>query len=237
MSNIFLYSVDKQGLKNKGETDWVKINPAIKATGTLKVARLQYSGNWNPEPGGWRRLGALMHNDKKMDLTVDTVELGKGKLKDYKVAHLTGTTKFRFEDAARAEIKAFVEAGGTLIVDAAGGSGEFASSVEGELRTLFPAQSAELNSPLPSDNAIYNLADSKITDFGYRNYARTRLAGNMTTGRLRGMKINGRLAVLYSPEDITAGLVGEPVDGVLGYDPQTATHLMENILLYSNGSH
>jgi hypothetical protein len=237
MANIFLYSVDKQGLQYKGKTHLVSANPKITATRTIKIARLQYSGNWNPEPAGWRRLGAVMHNDKKTDLAVDSVELGQGKLKDYKVAHMTGTTKFRLDDAARAEIKAFVEAGGTLIIDAAGGSGEFASSAEGELRAIFPAQAAELNSPLPDDNAIYTLAGSKIAEFGYRTYARSHLAGSMKAGRLRGMKINGRLAVFFSPEDISAGLIGKQVDGIIGYDPETATHLMENILLYSNGSH
>ena len=42
-----------------------------------------------------------------------------------KFAHLTGTTSFKLDDAARNEIKQFVEAGGTLVIDAAGGSGKF----------------------------------------------------------------------------------------------------------------
>jgi hypothetical protein len=234
MANIFLYSVDKLGLQVKGRTHLVKPDPAINTTSTIKIARLQYSGNWNPEPAGWRRMKGVMHNDKKVDLVVDDVEVGKGKLKDYKIAHMTGTTKFRLDDASRAEIKAFVEAGGTLIVDAAGGSGEFASSAEGELRTMFPAQSAGLDEPLPADNAIYNVAGSKLTEFGYRTYARSHLAGGMKIGRLRGITIGNRIAVIFSPEDITAGLVGEQVDGIVGYDPATATQLMENILLYSN---
>lgn len=39
------------------------------------------------------------------------------------------------------------------------------------------------------------------------------------------------MAVFYSREDLSAGMVGEPVDGVLGYNPETATEIMRNIVL------
>ena len=44
------------------------------------------------------------------------------------------------------------------------------------------------------------------------------------------MSVNGKLAVIYSPEDLSGGLVGQPVDGINGYDPATATLLMTRIL-------
>jgi hypothetical protein len=37
--------------------------------------------------------------------------------------------------------------------------------------------------------------------------------------------------VYFSREDLSAGLVGEPVDGIVGYDPNTATHLMAAMLM------
>ena len=45
--------------------------------------------------------------------------------------------------------------------------------------------------------------------------------------------MEGRIGVFYSAEDISAGLVGEPVDGILGYDPDSATSLMEHMILYA----
>ena len=41
------------------------------------------------------------------------------------------------------------------------------------------------------------------------------------------------MAVFFSPEDLTAGLVGQPTDGILGYDPATATDIMRNIVVYA----
>jgi hypothetical protein len=69
-ANIFLYAVDKQNMFFKGDTYIVEPNPAVRALKTIDVARLSYDGNWNPEPGGWWRLSAFMHNSDSLDVTV-----------------------------------------------------------------------------------------------------------------------------------------------------------------------
>ncbi len=51
--------------------------------------------------------------------------------------------------------------------------------------------------------------------------------------RIRGIKMGDRVGVFYSAEDISGGLVGEPVDGIIGYDPDSATTLMEHMILYA----
>ena len=38
--------------------------------------------------------------------------------------------------------------------------------------------------------------------------------------------------MILSNEDLSVGLNGSPVGGILGYSPQDATKLMESILLY-----
>ena len=50
--------------------------------------------------------------------------------------------------------------------------------------------------------------------------------------RIRAMKTHGALhtAVFFSREDLTAGLVGQKVDGIIGYQPDVATQLMGNII-------
>ena len=53
----------------------------------------------------------------------------------------------------------------------------------------------------------------------------------MQPSRNCAIQINGRIAIFYSREDL-AGLVGEPVDGVTGYTPASATELMTDIILY-----
>ena len=41
-----------------------------------------------------------------------------------------------------------------------------------------------------------------------------------------------RIGVLYSREDISGGMVGEPMDGILGYEPAAATKIMQEFVLY-----
>src|SRR5262249_1137744 len=68
----------------------------------------------------------------------------------------------------------------------------------------------------------------------YRTYARAAL-GSLKAPRLRGIKQGDRLVCIYSTEDLSVGLVGQPVDGIIGYDPATATALMRKILLLASG--
>jgi hypothetical protein len=231
-TNIYLYAVDKNTLKSKfkGQSYIVKRNDSAPTKKNIKLARLEYGGNWNPEPGGWRRLANIMHNSRGTDLNIETVKLGEGKLtNDYQIAHLTGTVKFKLTPAQSAELKAFVAGGGTLVIDAAGGSADFKDAVEQVIKADFGVAA-----PLSVDSPVYSAAGEKLNKASYRNYTQKLLVGSTTAPRLRGVQVNNRLAVLYSPEDLSVGMVGMTLDGIYGYDPEYATKLMESIVTYAS---
>ena len=48
------------------------------------------------------------------------------------------------------------------------------------------------------------------------------LIGPTHAPRLRGVQIKDRWGILLSPEDLSTTLVGQPVDGVYGYQPEPA---------------
>ena len=298
LDDSILYAVDKTGLSTRGSRRLVKLDASIAPTRSVKLSRLQYAGNWDPEPEGWRRLSVVLHNTQKTALEIETVKLGEGRLsrlpvevgtppprptlaeirqtaskritpeefqatagdpvkiealvdtkvKDVqaefdaaeakrlattatcKLAHLTGTGQIKLTDAEQLDLKKFVEAGGTVIIDAAGGSTEFAASVEQMLTDTFGADAAQIQNPLPPDAPMYRLPGRAVDRVQYRNFARTRIS-HLTMPQLRGIQINGRTAIIYSREDLSAGLVGEPVDGITGYTPASATELMTDIIL------
>ena len=212
-ANLFLYAADKSQLRYKGDT-YVIMPNQTPANRTIRVARLQYGGNWDPEPGGWRRLAAMLHNDKQTDLDVKPVKLGEEPIdKSFAIAHLTGTTKAKFSEKMLDAIKKYVEDGGTLVVDAAGGSGDFAVTAEAELKKIFPDGKLDT---LAVTHSLFHHYDIKEVE--YRDFTR-RTLGNIKLPRLRGMEIGGRLAVIFSAEDLSAGLVGNYVDGIVGYNP------------------
>src|SRR5208282_1385309 len=115
------------------------------------------------------------------DLDVQPVQLGEDQLDNsYSVAHLTGPFKFSLPEAARAQIKKYVEGGGTLIVDACGGNAEFAESAQKELEAIFPDNKlselpAELGSPVYA-------AGPNLARVEYRSLAR-KVVGSLRTPR------------------------------------------------------
>jgi hypothetical protein len=234
-ADIFLYCVDKQDLDARPDSYIVSPIPAIKPKRSLVVARLKYHGNWDPEPGGWRRLAAIMHNHDDLELTTQTVEFGKQPLDGFAVADLTGTDPASFGDAQCRALRNFVQNGGLLIIDNAGGTGNsagggFATSIEAQLSQIFGTDHAnELRDILPASDPFFSAPPALLTA-GYRQYAR-QTVGRTTQPRLRGLHINNRLAVIFSPEDLSTALVGEPVDGIIGYDPPTATLIMRKLIL------
>ncbi len=237
--DLVLYSVDKQARQFKGDTYLVKKDEAIQADKKIKLARLRYAGNWNPEPGGWRRLGNYLHNTRKIDLAIETVLLGEGKLSDpkngFQMAHLTGTVAWKMPEPVKEEIQAFLKNGGTLIVDSAGGSTEFDGSMEANLAALVPESVAKMKVPLAPDHLVFKAFTGQPTVIGWRRWAH-KVLGSLRTARLRAIPVGERLGIFYSAEDLSVGLVGQPVDGIAGYDPKTASELMADMILFSTGN-
>jgi hypothetical protein len=229
-ADILLYAVDRQGLRYRGDRYYLPDNPALKATQTIDIARIQYPGYWDPEPGGWRRMNNVLKKREHVAIDTKTVELGKNALGGTKIATLTGTGEYKFTDAQAAELKKFVDGGGTLIVDAAGGNSPFATSVETLLSKMYPDHKLQM---LPPDHPLYTAGGGEADAIRYRTFAIHNGVGRTTSPRLQGITIDGRLAVIYSREDLSVGLVGQAVDGIVGYTPETATDLMTRILNYT----
>jgi hypothetical protein len=229
-ADIIEYAADKTSLRQK-RRDWVvTADPRVRTNRSLRMARIEYDGNWDPEPGAWRRMAAINHNVDKVDLQIDVVKLGEGKLDPGvdKLATLTGTAAVRFTALQWNEIKSYAEAGGTILIDAAGGSGGFADAVDSGLHAAFGTAANSLAESIPRHDPIYppGLGDAPM----YRPFARD-VVSTLTSPRLRAIKINGRTAVIFSREDLTNGLVGSDVDGVTGYTPEIATRIVGSIVL------
>ena len=223
-ANLVLYAVDRQNLRFRGERFYVPDDPKLATKYDVTVARLKYAGNWDPEPGGWRRFNNVMRQSQATAVSIRTVELGKGDLAGIKIAHLTGTDDMKLAEQQREALRKFVEQGGTLVIDAAGGSSRFAASAEQELAQLFPADKPVV---IADDHAICDALAYGTPMF--RAFAR-KVVGRNNKPLLQGITIKGRLAVIYSREDLSAGLVGQAVDGIVGYEPVAASVLMAGIV-------
>jgi hypothetical protein len=238
MNMLFYANGERWNFPRRGMSHW----PVAKAAaGTAKIQRVKFDGNWNPEPMAWPRFGILMGNayqvrvDALPGVTADKLDVAASK-----VATLTGTGKLVLSEAEKAGLKAYVQAGGTLIVDAGGpliadgtgGSKEFADTAAKLLEEVFGA-APEL---LPDDSPVYLLGGKPLEKVQYSRATRERYGPELVKGRrLMGIKDGERIAVFFSPLDITSGLLGCGIADCVGYEPDTSFNLMRNMVAYGLG--
>ena len=87
---------------------------------------------------------------------------------------------------------------------------------------------------LPADHAIYGTGDAKLKSVTYRLFFNGQREPN-TGPRLRGITTGGRLRVVYSQEDLTAGWAGLLHDGIQGYTVDSARTVGRAVLMYVAG--
>jgi len=238
-ANILLYVTDMSLCGNYGcvyygilprpyTSPWLAAPPRKPAT-TIQLARLKYDGNWDPEPLAWVRFGRLLTADRGIGVDARATEIEKLPACGARVAHLTGTTAIALSARQQAAIKKFIEGGGTLLIDAAGGSPKFRASAEKMLGTIFGPSALKGLTP---GAAVYYLPGMKIEEFNYNRAAR-KAGWRRKTPNLRGIKIGGRISVVLSDMDLTTALLGMSAYNRPGYKPKSAYNIVRNVLLHA----
>ncbi len=224
-------------LRHRGVSHWPK-DRGGQTNKTIRIARVKYTGNWNPEPMADRALTLKMKNRAGVKL-----EIGEGiaitdlPSSGVKLAMMTGTDAVTFSEAEKSALKAFAEGGGTVLIDVAGGNGRlggikpFARSIQDALKDMFPGRR---NKPaqLAFSSPLYNVEGSTIKTVNFRQH--TRLLMTEKYPQLYRVMAGGRPAILFSKMDLTAGLVGYPSLAVDGYTPDSAFKIVRNVILYAN---
>jgi hypothetical protein len=230
---LYFYASGMGSLRSKLQPLAVDDGGAAAVGRSLGVARLDYAGNADPEPGEWARMAKLARADFKTEIKLQTVKFADLDAKKYPLAHLTGTTTVTFRDDDVKALKAYLDAGGLLFADAAGGSAEFAASCKELMKKVYPEAAF---SSLPPDHPIYmgTMPDGvKIETVDFRKYGNIRLQRRVIAPALEALEVNGRLRVVFSRWDICSGFLGTNTWGITGYSPQSAEALGRNILLYA----
>jgi len=229
MANVYLLGTDKGILLPRGETYWAHERP-FRPRRTITVTPVRYEGNWNPEPLALRRLSIEMANRHQIKLEVaEPVDVAELDTAAHPVAIMTGTEAFTLNEAQVAALRGYFRRGGTLILDAAGGSRAFAESAREQILAL-PDDAAE--GPLAADHPVYHRPND-VPRANYRREFALALGPGRHEPRLRAVRSGRRIAIFYSREDITGGLVGYQLSGLRGYTPQTARALMTNIICHA----
>ncbi|MBN1555912.1 MAG: DUF4159 domain-containing protein [Phycisphaerae bacterium] len=226
LANLYLYLTEKGAKSPRDPAGWPE-PAAAKPARTIHLARVRHGGNCNPEPAAPERLAAaLTRHGVKLKVS-DPMPLGRIEAEQYPVAHMTGTADFTLSPDQIQALRAYLAAGGTLLADAAGGSKAFTKAFRREV--LAPLGETKL---IPLQSKLFTDAPTPMDRFRYRKATAAAMSEEQKSApRLEAIYQNGRPVVIFSPDDITAGIVGYPLWGIKGLHPTTARALMTSLLL------
>jgi hypothetical protein len=228
--NIVRYATGQERPRDRLDSLAV-VAPAEQPEATAVMVRLRYNGNWDPEPGAWPRLGAMLALDAGTALELPTVEAADLKGSSARLAHMTGTAEFTLDAAQKAALGEFLRNGGTLVADAAGGSQAFAKSFKTLAESLSGMHVPEM---LRADDPLFAASLPGMVKIGAVAFRKGTPADRkliQDRPEIIAWNIGGRPAILFSQLDVTTGLLGTETWGIAGYRPEAAQRIARNIVL------
>ena len=239
-SNLFAYATSRGLLKNRLEPPFPQ-RESRSSSGSIKVGRVRYDGNWLPEPAVWQIQGNYVFNRTGIDIettpaegeeVLDLDEIGSC---DLKLVHLSGTDPVTLTDAQRTAIKQYVERGGTILIETIGGQGQFSRSLETQLSELLGQRAVPLrgSDPVISGDGLPDGLDNRRAL--YRPYMVLRFKPDPSPKLVAFLDPNAeRPMVILSHEDLSLGMLGCRHWGIMGYQPKVARNLVTNVVLWAN---
>ena len=136
---LYFYATGKIPLKAKLKQLEIPL-PATPPARKVALARVNFTGNWNPEPGAWPRLAKLLaaQGNAGIDLDVADVAITALNPKKYPVAHMIGTARFLIKDEDCQSLRNYLDGGGTLLAEAGGGNEAFTESFTEMMKKVYP---------------------------------------------------------------------------------------------------
>ncbi|MBI5864606.1 MAG: DUF4159 domain-containing protein [Planctomycetes bacterium] len=230
--NIYLYATDKTTIESRFQTIELPYLPREDKR-TIRAARMKFDGRWDVETYGWERLKTYMHNECGINVSVSSgVSFADPALKDFAAVHVTGIGPFSLNSEEVAGLRRFLTGGGTLIADAAMGKSEFLDSFETVIGDVLKSEPVRLpaNSPILTGQRIEQAGPLNTVEYRRTTRAEGR---SRETPPLKAFMLADRPAVIYSPLDISVGLVGSNVYECRGYDAAGCLAIMRNLLLFA----
>lgn len=204
----------------------------------VKIARAVYNGNWNPEPGADELLALRLRAARAMDIAIVEAPLDSvddSPAADAALLIVRGTAETEFTDLQAKALKAYVERGGTVLLENVGGISGFGRSAEEFVESFMP----DGRFRRPTRHPVITGADipngHDCSSVSYRLFSLERFGGREPRPRLRALHEGSdseKLRFFVSREDLSNALLGQPCWGVSGYTTADATELLGNLVEY-----
>jgi len=193
-------------------------------------SQLIHDGHWNVHPGGSAALLRQVNNDLAVRASLKRVAVDPAKddLAGRHFLYLTGLDDFTFDAKAQANLKRFLNGGGTLLINNGLGLATFDVAVRRELARLLPESRL---APLPADHPLFTAALA----VGEVRFTPAVVAAkpDLKQPVFEGLMVGGDLRVIYSPYDLESGWTGCEHPLCRGYERDSAMKLGLNVVVYA----
>ena len=232
--NFFLYATGANSLR-------MRLRPVFAGSGgqarrRAKVAWLKHPGNWCTQPYALNYLSAKLTAENRVAIqTTVGAPLQADKLEGHHLAWMTGHSGFSLSRAEIGALRSYLDAGGTLFINAVGGSREFNLSAREMLEELFAGRAPLIGNAGP-DSPLVTGRCGEFRGPRLEKLPRTRawLKLRQRAGlQLRLYEEGARAVVIYAPYGVHDALDGHTAHAAKSYMPKAARDIAANVVLYA----
>ncbi len=203
-----------------------------KNAGKFRVGQIVHDGPWKTRSAAFPMLLNSLNKETGTQVSFELrdVALTDAAVFEMPFLYLTGTTDFVFNEQERANLRKFLMNGGVLFAEAGEGRQTFDQAFRQEIAKVLPGKQLQ---PLPAGHELFR-QPKNVETVKARPALATR-KGNQIDGapEMFGIDLNGSLAVIYTPNDLSAGWERAIAPYAAGYEPADATALGLNVLYYA----
>ena len=235
-TNVIAYATGRQ-LQDKPLNDTIdKRATSVLSDRALVLPKLLHNGGSDDAPNAWGKIlkelssaeGLEVKTEKKM------IPADEKSLADHPFIFLHGRSKVSFSDEERIAIRKYLELGGFIFADSICASKEFTDSFRAEMVAIL---GPDVFVPIPAGHELW--ADERYGTPIAKLELRIKkgngefVAKTFPTPPMDGVTFGGRLAVVFSPYDLSCAMENKSVSDCSGYTRKDATRIAKKIVLYS----
>lgn len=232
-TNVTSYATGR-ALRDKGENGRLVENQInVLTQRVVEITKLNHGGGSNEAKNALRN---LMLEGQRLGLRLKSeshlIPVKLEQLVDYPFVFIHGTGSFQFTPQERTDLRTYLDAGGFIFADAVCSSAAFAASFRKEINEIIGALQ-----PVSTSHEIWGdqfgpaigQVTMQIRDPGAAGGFRS----NQTRPEFEGVEINGKLAVLFSPYDLSCAWESRAASQCTGYSHDDAIKLGLKVILYT----
>jgi hypothetical protein len=200
----------------------------------IAVARVRHAGQWNLCPKAMAGVSDSLARAISIGIAdADPVDLTAPVPQSVRLLWITGTDSLDLSPAQRENLKAYVQAGGTVFIDSGLGDPAFVKAASEMLTQVFgPDALVDVASDGPLLSGSFSPLASDVRRAKMLGYEGTPPGGPA----LRGVRAGRRLGAILCTQGVTCPMGGSVPLNLKGLAPADANRLAMNVVLYALAS-